>query len=159
MNLSFGDKLITIFAHDCFCFMQHPTCWSNVIIFDVYVFQLFEVQLDNSEDLIRYSSGLVQGATNVFWYGLLVQLHVLNTSLPSSHLRFCEQIYSFTCSDFLQVVYKRESVYTYTQRERERIKSFQPIQVAMQKLLVEIYSFNLFYIRMSIFSFLSCFFC
>ncbi|KAM7522222.1 hypothetical protein LguiA_012124 [Lonicera macranthoides] len=28
---------------------------------------LFEVQLDNSEELIRYSSGLVQGATNVFW--------------------------------------------------------------------------------------------
>ncbi|KAL7264525.1 hypothetical protein ACSBR1_002474 [Camellia fascicularis] len=28
---------------------------------------LFEVQLDNSEVLLRYSSALVQGATNVFW--------------------------------------------------------------------------------------------
>ncbi|CAH9094375.1 unnamed protein product [Cuscuta europaea] len=28
---------------------------------------LFEVELDNSESLIRYSSALVQGATNVFW--------------------------------------------------------------------------------------------
>lgn len=28
---------------------------------------LFEVQLENSEVLIRYSSALVQGATNVFW--------------------------------------------------------------------------------------------
>lgn len=30
--------------------------------------QLFEVQLDNPEILLRYSSALVQGATNVFWY-------------------------------------------------------------------------------------------
>lgn len=30
--------------------------------------QLFEVQLENSEVLLRYSSALVQGATNVFWY-------------------------------------------------------------------------------------------
>ncbi|RVW57033.1 hypothetical protein CK203_007336 [Vitis vinifera] len=29
---------------------------------------LFEVQLENSEVLFRYSSALVQGATNVFWY-------------------------------------------------------------------------------------------
>ncbi|XP_052185795.1 uncharacterized protein LOC127797197 isoform X2 [Diospyros lotus] len=29
--------------------------------------ELFEVQLDNSEVLLRYSSALVQGATNVFW--------------------------------------------------------------------------------------------
>uniref|UniRef100_A0A5B7ALK5 K-stimulated pyrophosphate-energized sodium pump protein n=1 Tax=Davidia involucrata TaxID=16924 RepID=A0A5B7ALK5_DAVIN len=28
---------------------------------------LFEVQLDNSDVLLRYSSALVQGATNVFW--------------------------------------------------------------------------------------------
>ncbi|XP_031122142.1 uncharacterized protein LOC116025164 [Ipomoea triloba] len=28
---------------------------------------LFEVELDNSEVLLRYSSALVQGATNVFW--------------------------------------------------------------------------------------------
>ncbi|KAA8549242.1 hypothetical protein F0562_000926 [Nyssa sinensis] len=28
---------------------------------------LFEVQLDNAEVLLRYSSALVQGATNVFW--------------------------------------------------------------------------------------------
>ncbi|KAG6631521.1 hypothetical protein I3843_13G084000 [Carya illinoinensis] len=28
---------------------------------------LFEVQLDNSEVLLRYSSALVQGATNIFW--------------------------------------------------------------------------------------------
>ncbi|XP_068337461.1 uncharacterized protein [Pyrus communis] len=28
---------------------------------------LFEVQLDNSEVLLRYSSALVEGATNVFW--------------------------------------------------------------------------------------------
>ncbi|XP_020964245.1 uncharacterized protein LOC107612922 isoform X2 [Arachis ipaensis] len=28
---------------------------------------LFEVQLDNSEVLLRYSAALVQGATNVFW--------------------------------------------------------------------------------------------
>ncbi|KAF5744624.1 hypothetical protein HS088_TW07G00199 [Tripterygium wilfordii] len=28
---------------------------------------LFEIQLENSEVLIRYSSALVQGATNVFW--------------------------------------------------------------------------------------------
>ena len=30
--------------------------------------QLFEVQLENPETLLRYSSALVQGATNVFWY-------------------------------------------------------------------------------------------
>ncbi|MBA0794760.1 hypothetical protein Gohar_019057 [Gossypium harknessii] len=29
---------------------------------------LFEVQLDNAEVQLRYSSALVQGATNVFWY-------------------------------------------------------------------------------------------
>lgn len=29
---------------------------------------LFEVHLDNPEVLLRYSSALVQGATNVFWY-------------------------------------------------------------------------------------------
>ncbi|CAL5352954.1 unnamed protein product [Camellia sinensis] len=29
---------------------------------------LFDVQLDNLEVLLRYSSALVQGATNVFWY-------------------------------------------------------------------------------------------
>lgn len=34
----------------------------------VFLLQLFEVQLDNSEVLLRYSSALVQGATSVFWY-------------------------------------------------------------------------------------------
>ena len=29
--------------------------------------QLFEVELENQEILLRYSSALVQGATNVFW--------------------------------------------------------------------------------------------
>ncbi|XWS74161.1 hypothetical protein CRYUN_Cryun02cG0191700 [Craigia yunnanensis] len=32
-----------------------------------FFLQLFEVQLDNSDVLLRYSSALVQGATNVFW--------------------------------------------------------------------------------------------
>ncbi|KAF2321895.1 hypothetical protein GH714_004250 [Hevea brasiliensis] len=36
---------------------------------DQYLFllQLFEAHLDSTEVLIRYSSALVQGATNVFW--------------------------------------------------------------------------------------------
>ncbi|KAB5540792.1 hypothetical protein DKX38_013766 [Salix brachista] len=29
---------------------------------------LFEAQLNNTEELLRFSSALVQGATNVFWY-------------------------------------------------------------------------------------------
>lgn len=36
----------------------------------VFFGQLFEVQLDNSEVLLRFSSALVQGATNVFWYDI-----------------------------------------------------------------------------------------
>lgn len=39
------------------------------------ILQLFEVQIDNAEVLLRYSSALVQGATNVFWYAYL-HLHV-----------------------------------------------------------------------------------
>lgn len=30
--------------------------------------QLFEVPIDGKEISLRYSSALVQGATNVFWY-------------------------------------------------------------------------------------------
>jgi hypothetical protein len=36
-------------------------------VFLLYSSQLFEVELDNQEILLRYSSALVQGATNVFW--------------------------------------------------------------------------------------------
>jgi hypothetical protein len=41
-------------------------CWPVHI--SCFLLQLFEVQLDNSEVLLRYSSALVQGATNVLWY-------------------------------------------------------------------------------------------
>lgn len=42
---------------------------------------LFEVQLDNSEVLLRYSSALVQGATNVFWYDISsFRIHFLVSS-------------------------------------------------------------------------------
>uniref|UniRef100_A0A7N0UAC9 Uncharacterized protein n=1 Tax=Kalanchoe fedtschenkoi TaxID=63787 RepID=A0A7N0UAC9_KALFE len=44
---------------------QKWLCFYDVLA-DYYV-DLFEVQLDNSEVLLRYSSALVQGATNVFW--------------------------------------------------------------------------------------------
>lgn len=40
-------------------------CW-QILLF----LQLFEVELDKSEFLLRYSSALVQGATDVFWYEL-----------------------------------------------------------------------------------------
>lgn len=30
--------------------------------------QMFEIQLDNPEVLLRYSSAIIQGVTNVFWY-------------------------------------------------------------------------------------------
>lgn len=33
------------------------------------ILQLFEVPLENSEALLRYASALVQGASNIFWYG------------------------------------------------------------------------------------------
>lgn len=36
-------------------------------MFLLYSSQLFEVELENQEILLRYSSALVQGATNVFW--------------------------------------------------------------------------------------------
>jgi len=39
--------------------------------------QLFEVKVEESEKLLRYSSALVQGSTNVFWYCLPhVALHI-----------------------------------------------------------------------------------
>ncbi|KAI8523855.1 hypothetical protein RHMOL_Rhmol13G0104500 [Rhododendron molle] len=41
---------------------------------------LFEVQIDNAEVLLRYSSALVQGATNVFWYAYL---HLLGCDILS----------------------------------------------------------------------------
>lgn len=42
----------------------------------IFSWQLFEVEVDNSEILLRYSSALVEGATNVFWYEF-ENLHVL----------------------------------------------------------------------------------
>ncbi|ONI00308.1 hypothetical protein PRUPE_6G081500 [Prunus persica] len=45
--------------------MDGQLCFYDVLT-DHYV-QLFEVQLDNSEVLLRYSSALIEGATNVFW--------------------------------------------------------------------------------------------
>ncbi|KDP44209.1 hypothetical protein JCGZ_05676 [Jatropha curcas] len=45
--------------------------WSQSFASHIYALLFhkwqFEAQLDNSEVLIRYSSALVQGATNVFW--------------------------------------------------------------------------------------------
>ncbi|KAK9940435.1 hypothetical protein M0R45_017097 [Rubus argutus] len=45
--------------------------WSQSFASQIFVLLfhkwLFEVQLDNSEVLLRFSSALVQGATNVFW--------------------------------------------------------------------------------------------
>ncbi|KAJ4725854.1 K-stimulated pyrophosphate-energized sodium pump protein [Melia azedarach] len=56
---------------------------------------LFEVQLDNNEVLLRYSSALVQGATNVFWIDIqtntmrfqsLFQYLLEEVALESKHL-------------------------------------------------------------------------
>lgn len=43
-----------------------------ILFYFLYFVQLFEVELENAEVLLRYSSALVQGATNVFWYDILV---------------------------------------------------------------------------------------
>jgi len=37
--------------------------------------QLFEAPLDGKEISLRYSSALVQGATNVFWYDCKYKSH------------------------------------------------------------------------------------
>jgi hypothetical protein len=37
--------------------------------------QLFEAPLDEKEISLRYSSALVQGATNVFWYDCKYKNH------------------------------------------------------------------------------------
>ncbi|XP_019052878.1 PREDICTED: uncharacterized protein LOC104594588 isoform X2 [Nelumbo nucifera] len=65
------------FASNIFALLFHKwTTWLEVelgrgrvkcIVIQATLMQLFEVQLENSEILLRYSSALVQGATNVFW--------------------------------------------------------------------------------------------
>ncbi|KAH0997302.1 hypothetical protein GBA52_021166 [Prunus armeniaca] len=50
---------------------------------------LFEVQLDNSEVLLRYSSALIEGATNVFWYGYYFCSH---TALNEVYIFFTGQL-------------------------------------------------------------------
>lgn len=54
-------------ADDCnlFLCLDVPTLLSCIV---VSLLQLFEVQVDNNEVVLRYSSALVQGATNVLWY-------------------------------------------------------------------------------------------
>ncbi|BAB08364.1 unnamed protein product [Arabidopsis thaliana] len=71
--LSKEEDLITSDEADA----DGPLCFFDVLA-DYYVkvsergkdildLMLFEVELDNQEILLRYSSALVQGATNVFW--------------------------------------------------------------------------------------------
>lgn len=49
------------------CSIKHFISSCQSLIY-TSISQMFEVQFDNPEVLLRYSSALFQGATNVFWY-------------------------------------------------------------------------------------------
>ncbi|KAL9334204.1 hypothetical protein Peur_074343 [Populus x canadensis] len=74
--------------------------FASHIFFLLFHKWLFEAQLDNTEVLLRFSSALVQGATNVFWIDIqtntrrfqsLFQASVLPT-MPSENCFFCSQV-------------------------------------------------------------------
>ncbi|GJU33494.1 neutral ceramidase [Tanacetum coccineum] len=69
---------------------------------------LFEVQLDSAYVLLRYSSALVQGATNVFWYGFasksLVRIDI------QTNTRHFQSVFKFLLVDVALVPEKLKKI-------------------------------------------------
>ncbi|GJR37935.1 hypothetical protein Tco_1213619 [Tanacetum coccineum] len=76
---------------------------------------LFEVQLDSADVLLRYSSALVQGATNVFWYGFasksLVRIDI------QTNTRHFQSVFTYLLVDVALVPEKLKKIPLQTQRD------------------------------------------
>lgn len=61
------------------------------------ILQLFEIEIENSDEVhLRNSSALVQGATNIFWYGF-INLLIISVSCMWKFSMFLKIIWSW-CS-------------------------------------------------------------